>query len=152
VSDAARLAVLAAIPHREPFLFVDGVIERDESSLSARWHVPPDGAWFRGHYPGSPVLPGVLIQEHCFQSAAILVSELRGGLASERGIPVLARVENARFKRLVRPGETLVTRVELRETLGPAWYLSAHVRCDDATVLRIRFVLTSGEALAESED
>ena len=150
--DAARRAVLAAIPHREPFLFVDAVVERDERALVTGWHVPHDGEWFRGHYPGEPVLPGVLIQEHCFQSGAILVSELRGGLATAGGVPVLARVENARFKRIVRPGEMLVTRVELRETLGPAWYLSAHVRCEEATVLRIRFVLTSGEALARSED
>lgn len=152
MSEAAKRAVEAAIPHRDPFLFVDAVVEREATALATRWHVPADGAWFRGHYPGEPVLPGVLISEHCFQSAAILVSELRGGLASADGIPVLARIENARFKRIVRPGETLLTRVELRETLGPAYYLSAHVRCADATVLRMRFVLTASAALARSGD
>ncbi len=137
-----RAEVKAAIPHRDPFLFVDRVVEREEDSLTAEWRVPPDADWFRGHYPGHPVLPGVLISEHVFQTAAILVSDLAGGLRPEDGLPVLTRIESARFRRMVRPGETLRTRVKLEERVGPAWFLSGDVRCDGKSVLRIRYALT----------
>lgn len=146
----AKGAVEAAIPHRDPFLFVDAVLDRGQDFLESSWHVPADGPWFRGHYPGQPVLPGVLIAEHCFQSAALLISALRGGFDPADGVPVLTKIEGGRFKRIVRPGETLRTRVELRETLGPAYWMSAHVRCGDQSVLRIRYVLTATKALAAS--
>ena len=145
-----RAAIEAAIPHRDPFLFVDEVVERSAEHLVARWRVPADGSWFRGHYPGEPVLPGVLVCEHCFQAAALLISALRGGFGPADGVPVLTKIEGARFKRIVRPGETLETQVALEEVLGPAWWLAAHVRCEGATVARVRFVLTATAALAES--
>ena len=141
-----RAAIEAAIPHRDPFLFVTSVEDSGEDFLTSSWHVPADGAWFRGHYPGEPVLPGVLISEHCFQSAALLISQRLNGFDPADGIPVLTKIEGARFKRIVRPDETLETRIDLRETLGPAYYLSAHVRCAGQTVLRMRFVLTATEA------
>jgi len=139
----ARRAIRSAIPHREPFLFVDEVVDHGSEHVSTRWRVPADGPWFPGHFPGEPVLPGVLTSEHCFQSGALLISLLRGGLDPADGVPVLTRIEGARFKRIVRPGELLETRVELRERLGDAYYLTGHVRCGGRTVLRTRFVLSS---------
>ena len=53
-------AVLEALPHRPPFLFVDRIIERTPSSIITEWYVPPDLECFKGHYPGHPVLPGVI--------------------------------------------------------------------------------------------
>jgi 3-hydroxyacyl-[acyl-carrier-protein] dehydratase len=154
VSDADRNEIEAAIPHRDPFLFVDRIIARSEDALDCAWRVPPDAAWFEGHYPGAPVTPGVILSEHVFQCAAILASERSQGFGNGGGVPVLTTIERARFKRMVAPGEALETRVELTEQLGPAWYMKGTVRTagdERATVLSIRFVLSVAPSQAGAE-
>jgi 3-hydroxyacyl-[acyl-carrier-protein] dehydratase len=141
----------AAIPHRPPFLFVDRIVESSEEELVAEWTPPADAEWFTGHYPGRPIVPGVLLSEHVFQTAAILVSRLLGGLDAGDLVPVLTKIEEARFRRVVRPGETLICRVKIGERVGAAWYMSGDVRCEGKSVLRIRYVMTNAsvEALGE---
>lgn len=143
-----REAIEAAIPHRAPFLFLDRVVDRTESSIVCEWTVPADADWFRGHFPGTPVTPGVLLSEHTFQAAAVLISLALGGFADEDGVPVLTKVADARFRRRVSPGERLTTRVEVEERVGPAWYCKARTTCGDETVLRIRFALSATGAMA----
>jgi len=142
----------SAIPHRAPFLLVDRVVEREEDGLTTRWRVPEEADWVRGHYPGEPILPGVLLCEHVFQSAAIHVSGALDGFSEEAGIPVLARIEAARFKRIVRPGDTVQTRVRVQERVGPAWFLSGRTTLEGKTALNVRFVLTATEAMAATQD
>ena len=77
--------ILELLPHRDPFLLVDSISERGEGWIETEWHVAEDMDVFRGHYPGNPVLPGVLISEHCFQSAALLIFSTDGG--SEQPAP-----------------------------------------------------------------
>ena len=60
------------IPHREPFLFVDRVLEQSENTIKAERVVKDDEFYFKGHYPGNPILPGVLLCEAMFQAGAIL--------------------------------------------------------------------------------
>ena len=140
--------VQALIPHREPFLFVDEVIDRTEESLTATWRVPPEADWFRGHYPGQPVQPGALTCEHVFQVAAVHISNALGGFSPEDGVPVLTRIENARFRRMVQPGETLTTAVQVEERVGPAWYMSGRVTVNGERVLQVRFALTATGAMS----
>ena len=141
----------AAIPHRAPFLFLDRVIEAGEDWLLAEWTVPKDADWLRGHFPGQPVTPGVLLAEHTFQAAAVLISNSLGDLAAEDGVPVLTRISDARYRRRVEPGDTLVTRVEVDEIVGPAWYMKGRISCADAKVATLRFVLTSSGAIERLE-
>ena len=68
--------ILQAIPHRPPFLFVDEVVEQSEDSLTAKKHVDASEAFFEGHYPGNPIMPGVLISEAVFQTGAIFLTRL----------------------------------------------------------------------------
>lgn len=147
---AERRAIEAAIPHRDPFLFVDRVVEEGDRHLVSSWRVPPDGSWFRGHYPGQPILPGALLSEHVFQTAALHVSHALGGLSAADGVPVLTKIEQARFRRVVRPGDTLSTRVDVDERVGPAWYFSGRVSLDGKKVAHLRFVLTATEAMARA--
>ena len=93
-------------------------------------------------------MPGVLLSEHAFQCAALLVADSLGAIGTEEGAPVLTKIEGARFKRVVAPGETVSTFARVRERLGPAWYFSADTRCEGARVLSIRFVLSSTEEMA----
>ncbi len=143
----SRSQIEAAIPHRDPFLFVDEILERSAEGLRCAWTIPMDADWFRGHYPGNPITPGVILSEHAFQCAAIHISGQMAGFDAADGVPVLTKIENARYKRMVKPGERVETEVSVRERLGPAWYMTAKVRCEGQSVLNIRFVLSGTEAM-----
>jgi 3-hydroxyacyl-[acyl-carrier-protein] dehydratase len=136
-----RAAIEAAIPHRAPFLFVDRVVDSRGDSIATEWTVPADLDAFRGHYPGQPLLPGVLTSEFAFQSAAILLM-ISGTVPVSRGaVPMLTKIEEARFKKAVRPGETLRASVEILERVGSVCFLKAIVTSAGATVLKVRFTV-----------
>jgi 3-hydroxyacyl-[acyl-carrier-protein] dehydratase len=93
------------LPHRPPFLFVDEVVAVEPGqSATARWNLTGKEAFFEGHFPGYPVLPGVLIVEAMAQTGALAV------LTDERfagRVVLLGGVDRARFRRQVLPGDTL---------------------------------------------
>jgi len=133
-------AIRDAIPHREPFLFVDEIVEQGPDVLRTRWRVPPEAEFLRGHYPGRPLVPGVILCESAFQAGAILCArELEG--ASPGAVPVLTRIGEARFKRMVAPGETVECEVRLDQRVGPARYLTARLAVGGKTVLRVEFTV-----------
>lgn len=138
--------VEALLPHRAPFLFVDRIVDRGPDRIATEWRVDPELPAFAGHFPGDPVLPGVLLAEHCFQSAALLVYGQEGGAA--HGTPVLTRIRDARYRRIVRPGAVLAAEVRLEGSVANARYFSAVVREDGSTVARLAFTLAlaGGEA------
>jgi 3-hydroxyacyl-[acyl-carrier-protein] dehydratase len=135
-----RGAILTAIPHREPFLFVDAILERSAARIATEWTPRADAPFFRGHYPGRPIVPGVLLCESAFQAGAILCSD--DPAAAAGGVPVLAKVADARFRRPVAPGETLRIEVTLDESISAARYMTAKVSCAGESVLRVQFVVT----------
>lgn len=143
-----RAQIEALIPHRAPFLFVDRVLEHAPDSLVAEWHVAPDACFFRGHYPGFPLLPGVLICEAAVQAGALLAALEPRDAAHAGEVPVLVKLGEARFRRMVRPGETLRLAVSLDERLGPARLMTARVTSNGKNVARLAFTvaLTSVEA------
>lgn len=144
-----RAAIETRLPHREPFLFLDRIValgaEVPSATLTAEWRVPESSDFFRGHYPGNPLTPGVILCEHAFQAAAVLLAERGATFGATSGVPVLARIEKAKFKRMVRPGETLTTTVQLVDTVGPAFYLEARARVGDELALELRCVLSRVE-------
>jgi len=93
------------LPHRHPFLFVTEVVEVVPGERAvARWHLTGDEAFFAGHFPGRPTLPGVLQVEALAQVGALAV------LADERyagRLPLFGGIDKARFRRQVGPGDTL---------------------------------------------
>jgi 3-hydroxyacyl-[acyl-carrier-protein] dehydratase len=137
---STRSGIEAAIPHREPFLFVDSVLERAAGRIVTEWTPRADAPFFAGHYPGRPIVPGVLICESAFQAGAILCSGDPAEAASG-GVPVLAKVSDARFRRPVGPGETLRFEVTLDERVAAARYMTAKVTCGGENVLRVQFVV-----------
>jgi 3-hydroxyacyl-[acyl-carrier-protein] dehydratase len=137
------------LPHRPPFLFVDSVLARDADRVTTDRDVAEELECFRGHYPGKPVFPGVLQCEMAFQSGAIL---LGAGPAVAGALPVLARIEQARFKRSVAPGQTVTAEVVLTERLANATWLSARLSSGGETVANLRFVLALAAREAEAAE
>lgn len=129
------------IPHRAPFLWIDEVVECSDSRLVARKHLPADLDVFRGHYPDFPVLPGVLQCEAAFQAAAILIARCVPPAPGQ--VPVVTRVQNVQFRRLVRPGETLTLEVEITERLANAYFLKGKVTVEGQTAARLEFACTA---------
>ena len=112
-----RDVIEAILPHREPFLLLDEVtvLEPGRRVVATR-EVREDDWWFRGHFPGRPVMPGVLIVEAMAQAGAVAVlveEENRGRIAFFAGI------DECRFKRVVEPGDTLTLTCEIDQVRGP---------------------------------
>lgn len=137
--------ILTRIPHRPPFLWVDRIVERDGSSIVTEKIIPADLEIFTGHYPGQPIMPGVLLCEAIFQTGALLMSYLLEDNSTKRDeIPVLTRIENAKFKRMVSPGDTVQIKVTIKETLGSVSFMKGTLRVDGKTAVQVNF----GVALA----
>lgn len=141
---------VTAIPHREPFLFVDHIREVSSDRIVTSKYVDPRAEFFRGHFPGRPVLPGVLLCECCFQAGALLLAHRARSLEGPAAIPFLTRIRDARFKRVVQPGETVVVEVVLDETMDNAYYLTGRATVDGELALRVTFACMVGGA-GESE-
>ena len=135
--------ILDRIPHRDPFLWVDSVTEVLDNRLVAKKHIPPDLDIFKGHYPDHPIMPGVLLCESIFQAGAILIHEMimKGGSQDVHSneIPVLTRIQGAKFKREVRPGDTIIIDVLFKERVSNAWFLSGKILVDGKVAVKVDF-------------
>jgi len=126
------------IPQRPPFLFVDKIVERNDKSIKTTLNVTGNEDFFKGHFPGNPIMPGVLLQEALFQTGAALMAGRAGG-----GLGVVTRVQNAKFKNMVRPGDLLEMEVELTESISNAHYMKGTTKVAGKTVLVIEFAVAS---------
>jgi 3-hydroxyacyl-[acyl-carrier-protein] dehydratase len=112
-----RAEIEAILPHRDPFLLIDEVVELEPGArVVARKKVRPDEWYLTGHFPGRPIMPGVLIVEAMAQTGAVAVlseEENRGRLA------LFAGIDGVRFKRIVEPGDELELTCDLEKVRGP---------------------------------
>ncbi|MBC8585931.1 3-hydroxyacyl-ACP dehydratase FabZ [Youxingia wuxianensis] len=109
--------IMEIIPHRDPFLLIDEVLELEPGKrVVAKKYIKPDEYWFKGHFPSYPVTPGVLVVEMLAQAGAVCALSLpenKGKIAFFTGI------DKTRIRRNVLPGETLTLEVEIMKTKGP---------------------------------
>jgi 3-hydroxyacyl-[acyl-carrier-protein] dehydratase len=137
----SRQEILDAIPHRDPFLLVDEILERTDARIVGSKTFSGEEWFFAGHYPGHPLVPGVLLCEAAMQCGAILLSS---HFAADHGkVPVATRMNDVRFKRMVRPGETIIMEVELTERLADAFFLKAKLLVDGKVAVRFEFACTA---------
>lgn len=109
--------LVALLPHARPFLFVDGVTSMNPGvSIEAYYTMKPEEFFFPGHFPGNPIVPGVILIEAMAQAGAIAV--LASG--NEGRLPLLAGVDEARFRSPVKPGDTVNFSVEIERLRASA--------------------------------
>lgn len=131
------------IPHRPPFLFIDKIIEIKEDCAKASLKIRPDFFFFEGHYPGNPIMPGVILCESVFQTGAIFLADyLKNESLTDKSVtPVLSRIRDARFKRMVKPGDTVEISVTLGEKMGHFFTMTGEIRKEDKVALTISYAL-----------
>jgi len=144
VTVLTRTEIEAILPHREPFLLIDEVLELEPGErVVARKTVRPDEWYLAGHFPGRPVMPGVLIVEGMAQTGAVAVlsqEENRGRLA------LFAGIDDVRFKRIVRPGDELTLECTLETVRGPIGRGKARATVDGQLAVRGTLTFAVGEA------
>ena len=105
------------LPHREPFLFVDEIIEADEKKIIARHVYTEKEFFFKGHFPEYPVVPGVILVETMAQSGGAGLRKL--GIIGDNALFFLATIDKVKFRRPVRPGDEVRSEIEnLRVSAG----------------------------------
>lgn len=136
--------ILALLPHRYPFLLIDRVLHANEKTFRALKNVTFNEPHFQGHFPGYPIMPGVLILEAMAQAAVGSIAKQPG--FKPGGLVFLVGVEEARFKKPVVPGDTLILEGELllfRRGLGKV-AVRALVEGEERASARLSFVVREG--------
>ena len=131
------------LPHRYPFLMVDKVIDLEPNKrITAMKNVTVNEEYFNGHFPGRPVMPGVLVIESIAQAAGLLmlVEEEHKGK-----IPYFTGIDNARFRRPVIPGDQLFLEIEIVKVRGSTGKVKGVAKVDGEVVTEaeLMFVLSS---------
>jgi 3-hydroxyacyl-[acyl-carrier-protein] dehydratase len=123
--------IMQMIPHRYPFLLIDSVreMEADKRAVGVK-NVSINEPYFQGHFPGAPVMPGVLIVEAMAQTAAVLVVHTLGE-ASEGRLVYFMTLDNCRFRRPVYPGDQLLIEVVKERNRGPVWKFRGVAKVED---------------------
>lgn len=129
------------IPQRPPFLFIDTLVEKGADHIHTQLHLSGEEDFFKGHFPGNPIMPGVLMCEACFQSAAALLSGQAGG-----DLGVVTKIEQTKFKRMAKPGDILDIKVERLETVANANYMKATIQISGKAIMQTKFTVATVEA------
>ncbi len=140
-----REQIKEIIPHRDPFLLIDEIIELEPGKRAvALKHVSAEEPYFEGHFPGNPVMPGVLQLEALAQAGAVAALSLP---ENQGKLVLFAGIDGVRFKRMVVPGETLTLEAEMtrmRGSIGKA-DARAHVGGDLVCRATLTFAITERE-------
>ncbi|MEY3196912.1 MAG: (3R)-hydroxymyristoyl-[acyl-carrier-protein] dehydratase [Pseudomonadota bacterium] len=131
--------ILNMIPHRYPLLLVDRIIEYEAGkSILGIKNVSFNEPQFTGHFPDMPVMPGVLIVEAMAQVSAVLIAKTTGAKAAEKSVFFMA-IDNAKFRQIVQPGDTLYIYASVEQNRGDVWKFKAEAKVEGKVVAESSF-------------
>jgi 3-hydroxyacyl-[acyl-carrier-protein] dehydratase len=128
------------IPQAAPFLFVEQILDCSDRSLQASYKWRPSEFFLAGHFPGNPIVPGVILCEMLLQCGALWVA-LNNKDTMAKGTPVVTRIQEAKFKQMVRPNDLTTGSVELVERLGDVVYFKGKLLVEDKIALTLQFTV-----------
>lgn len=135
--------VMQYLPHRYPFLLVDRIVEMElGKSVTAIKNVTINEPFFPGHFPGAPVMPGVLILEAMAQAAAILSFKTKNYAPEDIGVVYFAGIDGARFKKPVKPGDQLVLKIEIVREMRGIWKYTGRAEVDGTLAAEAELMAT----------
>lgn len=117
-----REEIMTILPHRDNMLLVDDVTE-EEGTAVGHYHVRGDEFFLKGHFPGNPIVPGVILCEILAQSACILLK----GKITDGKLPVYTGLNNVKFRSPVKPGDTVETRCRIKRAKHPFYFAEGTV-------------------------
>jgi len=142
--------IMELLPHRYPFLLVDRVVEWDPGKrIVGIKNVTINEPFFQGHFPGHPIMPGVLIIEAVAQVGGILALKAMGG---EKRIAYFTGIDNCKFRRPVVPGDQLRLEVTVIAHKGPLWKMHGEAKVDGATVAKADVTATIPDGVGPHEE
>ena len=138
--------VLDLLPHRYPFLLVDKVVSCEPGKcLTAIKNVTINEPFFQGHFPGRPIMPGVLVVEAMAQACGLLAFETVGEAPGSGQVFVFVGIDQARFKKPVLPGDQLTLKVEFKRRIRTIWKFSTTAEVDGQLVATAELMVAPGQ-------
>jgi len=119
-------------------LLLDEIVEWQPERIVCKKTFRADEWFFQGHYPDFPLVPGVILCEAAMQAGAVLLSKH----PRSEGVPVVGRLKDVKFKRMIRPGDTITIETVLDDQMVGAFFLSSKVTCEGQTTVTLSFVVT----------
>lgn len=133
--------ILKLLPHRHPFLLLDRVLDIEMGkSLVALKNVTMNEPFFAGHFPNRPVMPGVLILEAMAQAGAVLAYKSTNSTPADGVLYYFAGIDNARFRRVVEPGDQLRIEVKVLRSKRDIWKLEGSAFVGDELACSAEFM------------
>ncbi|MGB0600224.1 MAG: 3-hydroxyacyl-ACP dehydratase FabZ family protein [Rubripirellula sp.] len=144
------------IPHRSPMRLLDEIVTQDDSTIHCRKTFHEEEFFVQGHFPDHPIVPGVIQCECCLQAGAILLSAqtAEDQTAGDSGlVPVATRMDSVKFKRMVRPGDTVDVHVTLNDQVSNAYFLTGKMMLAGKLTARLDFAcsIANPQAAASGE-
>lgn len=141
------------IPHRPPMRLLDEILSQTEDTIVCKKTFTASEFFVQGHFPNHPIVPGIIQCECCLQAGAILLSPLTDD--DPNSVPVATRMDSVKFKRMVRPGDSVEIHVKLNEQVSNAFFLTGKVLLGGKVAARLNFacsVANPGESTSDKSD
>lgn len=122
-----REEIMTILPHRDPMLLIDDASKNEDGTATAHYTVRGDEFFLKGHFPGNPIVPGVIQCEMMAQSACVLFA---GELSGEKALAVYTGIDKVKFRRMVKPGDTAVIEVKPVRSCPPLYSVHGELRVD----------------------